>query len=408
MLEGEATRTPASAGCRGAAPARASSCAAGPGAAGWCRCTVDTSRSSASSSRSSSIASTSARCGRRWPTGWPADAAGASRRSAAPARRWWRRGTAADGNAFAAQLVEQRQQVRQRARRCARRPRSRRGGRCCCCSRRRKSRSSSGGRLSTQKKPASSSACSATDLPEPEMPVTSTTSRRGLRRRRCGDVRRSVRAHAAPLRGARLRARGEHLLRMRQAGPRQPLAAEHARDLGDARLAGDGCDGAARAWPSPRLLGDDEVVVGAGGHLRQVGHGQHLAVAAELLHQAAHRVGHGAADAGIDLVEDQRRRRLGAAAELARGHRDGQRDARQLAAGGHLASGRGVLPAWPATRNSADSRPNDCGCVLRLAAPPRSGRRPCRAAASPASPPRPACGAAARARASRRAWLRAS
>ena len=31
-----------------------------------------------------------------------------------------------------------------------------------------------------------------------------------------------------------------------------------------------------------------------------------------------------------------------------------------------LPSGRGVLPAWPATRNSADSRPNDCGASLAV------------------------------------------
>ena len=81
------------------------------------------------------------------------------------------------------------------------------------------------------------------------------------------------------------------------------------------------------------LLGHHQVVVGAGGHLRQVGDGQHLAVAAQLLHQPADGFGHGAADAGIDLVEDQRLRR----AQLAGGDGDGQRDARQLAARGHLA-----------------------------------------------------------------------
>jgi hypothetical protein len=43
-----------------------------------------------------------------------AGAGGASRRSAAPARRCWRRGTAGARHAFGAQLVDQRQQVRQR------------------------------------------------------------------------------------------------------------------------------------------------------------------------------------------------------------------------------------------------------------------------------------------------------
>ena len=33
-----------------------------------------------------------------------------------------------------------------------------------------------------------------------------------------------------------------------------------------------------------------------------------------------------------------------------------------------LPSGRGVVPAWPATRNSADSRPNDCGASVASSA----------------------------------------
>ena len=67
-----------------------------------------------------------------------------------------------------------------------------------------------------------------------------------------------------------------------------------------------------------------------------------------------------------------------------------------------LASGRGVLPAWPATRNSADSSAERLRRVAARPARPRSGRRPCRAAASPASPRRRTCGAAVRARRARR------
>jgi hypothetical protein len=74
------------------------------------------------------------------------------------------------------------------------------------------------------------------------------------------------------------------------------------------------------------------VVVGAGGHLRQVGDASTWR-SRPAAHQAAHRLGHGAAHAGVHLVEDQRLRR----AQLAGGDGNGQRNARQLAAGGHLA-----------------------------------------------------------------------
>ena len=70
------------------------------------------------------------------------------------------------------------------------------------------------------------------------------------------------------------------------------------------------------------------MVVGARGHLRQVGHAQHLAVAPQALQQPAHGGGDGTAHAGIDLVEHQR----AGAAQLAGGNRNGQRQARQLTA----------------------------------------------------------------------------
>ncbi len=67
----------------------------------------------------------------------------------------------------------------------------------------------------------------------------------------------------------------------------------------------------------------------------------------QALHERPTVCGHRAAHAGIDLVKDQRAR----LAQLAGGHGNGQRDARQLAARGDLATGRGVAPGWPATRN---------------------------------------------------------
>ena len=80
------------------------------------------------------------------------------------------------------------------------------------------------------------------------------------------------------------------------------------------------------------------MVVGARSHLGQVGHGEHLAVASQLLHEPAHGVGHGPAHTRVHLVEDQR----GRLAQGAGGDRDRQRDARQLAARGHLADGPGA------------------------------------------------------------------
>jgi hypothetical protein len=121
---------------------------------------------------------------------------------------------------------------------------------------------------------------------------------------------------------------------MGQGGARQALAAQHAGHLGHALLALHGGHGAGRAR-GIALLGHHQVVVRAGGHLGQVGHGHDLAVAAQLLHQPAHGFGHGAAHAGIHLVKDQCLRR----AQLAGGDGNGQRNARQLAARGHLAHG---------------------------------------------------------------------
>ena len=112
----------------------------------------------------------------------------------------------------------------------------------------RKSRRSSGGRLSTQKKPASSRAWRATDLPEPDVPVTRMISRcaaaPGTSDRvapspalpREGDAAGGAGSPSRSLsrrRAARLGARGEHLLGVRKARRRQLLAAEHARDLRD-------------------------------------------------------------------------------------------------------------------------------------------------------------------------------
>ena len=70
---------------------------------------------------------------------------------------------------------------------------------------------------------------------------------------------------------------------------------------------------------------------GLGRHLRQVRDAQRLAGVAQPAQLAADDFGHAAADAGIDLVEDQR----GHTGTAGRDHLDGQADARQLTARGH-------------------------------------------------------------------------
>ncbi len=67
--------------------------------------------------------------------------------------------------------------------------------------------------------------------------------------------------------------------------------------------------------------------------MRQVGHGHDLSVLAQLLHQPTHGLCNRTAHARIHLVKNQSLR----LAELAGGHRNGKRNARQLAAGCDLA-----------------------------------------------------------------------
>ena len=132
---------------------------------------------------------------------------------------------------------------------------------------------------------------------------------------------------------------------MRQAGACQPLATQHAGHLGHTGLAGHGPNHAGRAAIGLGPLADHIVMIGAGGNLGQVGDGQHLTPAPQLLHQGPHRVAHRAANAGIDLIEDQGARAHCRASVIRRstprvggvqgGDGDGQRQPRQLTARGH-------------------------------------------------------------------------
>ena len=76
------------------------------------------------------------------------------------------------------------------------------------------------------------------------------------------------------------------------------------------------------------------------GHLRQVGDAEDLVVARELGEERPHDLRHAPADAGVDFVEDERRD----AGAPAHQDLDGERQPRELAAGGDLAHRAGGLP----------------------------------------------------------------
>ena len=74
------------------------------------------------------------------------------------------------------------------------------------------------------------------------------------------------------------------------------------------------------------------MLVGARRDLRRMGHRHHLHLAGQPRQPRADRIGHRTADAGVDFVEDQRRRR----ALVGQHDLERQQEARQLAAGGDL------------------------------------------------------------------------
>src|SRR5699024_4061253 len=84
----------------------------------------------------------------------------------------------------------------------------------------------------------------------------------------------------------------------------------------------------------------DEVVVGVGGDLREVGDDDDLAGAGEGREAGPDVQGRTSTDAGVDLVEDEG----GHLAASGAGHRDldGEHDPAQLTAGGRLGDGAGL------------------------------------------------------------------
>ena len=110
-------------------------------------------------------------------------------------------------------------------------------------------------------------------------------------------------------------------------------ARQHARDLLAAALGGKlGDAGRDPLAAVERVLADEVVAAGPRRDLRRMRDRDHLRALREPRQPHADGVGDRAADAGIDLVEHQRRRR----AAIGQHHLERQQEARQLAAGGDL------------------------------------------------------------------------
>jgi len=84
------------------------------------------------------------------------------------------------------------------------------------------------------------------------------------------------------------------------------VAAEHARDFADAVVAGYD-SGVGGGYAVALCLGNDYVVVSAGGDLCEVRDREYLVAPRDATHGVADLEAHAAADAGVHLIEDQRR-----------------------------------------------------------------------------------------------------
>ena len=152
-------------------------------------------------------------------------------------------------------------------------------------------------------------------------------------------------------------------------------AGEHPRQLGDPRVAVDGRR--ARDRPAAELaLRHRDLGVGVRRDLGEVRHAQDLVAPGQLGEVAADRHAGLAADAGVDLVEDQRRGRL-------RQHQpERQHRPRELAAGCGAGQGRAGSPGFAESTNvtvSAPSSPASPGWTstsIRAAGMARSARCP--------------------------------
>src|SRR5579875_2775076 len=135
------------------------------------------------------------------------------------------------------------------------------------------------------------------------------------------------------------RARLQHLLRVTERRLRHRRSADHARDLFGAFGRSQQTNGGVRA-PLLLLLLNQEVLIGEGRDLRQVGHAKHLLDARQSLQLAPDRFRRAPANPDIDFVEDQGSRNLRLLRPGPRGafldaDLQGQQDARHLPARGN-------------------------------------------------------------------------
>ena len=154
------------------------------------------------------------------------------------------------------------------------------------------------------------------------------------------------------------------------------------------------------------VLGDREVPRGERRDLRQVGDADDLARGGEVAQLLAHRAGRLPADAGVDLVEDERRPPPAPAAATPMSASMTRESSPPEAVS---RSGPAGTPGFGAIRNSTASAPVGPGCALgerrsRRRRPPSPARRAARARPRRASAPRPSAPCAARSR--RRRGLR--
>ena len=153
------------------------------------------------------------------------------------------------------------------------------------------------------------------------------------------------------------------------------VAPASMRAISSRRSAGASGTAATVARPRRTRLLDPPVMVGARRDLRRMGHDQHLDGLAEPREALADRIRGGAADAAVDLVEHQARRR----ADLGQHDLERQHQAGELAAGGDLAERPRLLAGIgrDLERDPLGALARPVGLGQRRSGGPRSA--PCRA-----------------------------
>lgn len=131
----------------------------------------------------------------------------------------------------------------------------------------------------------------------------------------------------------------EHLGGVLQGFGGDARAGDHAAEFLDAILAREFVDGGDDA-AFLLAFGDQIVVIGEGGDLGEVRDAEDLLSSSEAIQAFADAFGDGAADAGVDFIEDERGRH-GLPFDVADAGLQGEGDAGEFAAGSDLLEGLG-------------------------------------------------------------------